>query len=40
MSETKRYYETQNNKNTIQQRIQKIEEKIKELENLISSKVK
>lgn len=40
MSKTKQYYEKQElNKNTLQQRIQKLEEKIKQLEEFILSKV-
>ena len=40
MSKTKQYYEKQElNKNTLQQRIQKLEEKIKQLEKFILSKV-
>ena len=36
MSETKRYYEKQLEKNTIQERIQKIENKLKQLELYIT----
>jgi uncharacterized protein YlxW (UPF0749 family) len=32
MSQTKRYYEKQSEKNTLQQRIQKLENKLKQLE--------
>jgi len=40
MSKTKQYYEKQElNKNTLQERIQKLEEKIKQLEKFILSKV-
>lgn len=40
MSQTKRYYEKQLEKNTIQERIQKIENKLKQLELYITKLLK